>query len=123
MPSPIFRKTEDVIKGWGKEVILASFPEYCGKLLCFNKGSTISGHFHLNKSETFAIFKGSFEFYYFDYDKADQYIVILKEGDVVDIPRGTIHQLKALEDSIIIEISTKDESSDSFRVFKGDSQK
>lgn len=122
-PFPIFRKFEEVSKGWGREVILASFKEYCGKLLCFNKGALISAHQHLEKYESFAIFRGSFEFYYFDYNKAEQYVSILKEGDIVDIPRGTLHQLKALEDSIIIEVSTEDKKSDSYRVFKGDSQK
>ena len=32
-------------------------------------------------------------------------------------------EIKALEDSIIIEVSTEDKKSDSYRVFKGDSQK
>lgn len=122
VPFPKFRRFEEVAKGWGKEVVLASFKEYCGKLLCFNKGALISGHQHLEKHESFAIFRGSFEFYYFDYNTAQQYKSILTEGDIVDIPRGTLHQLKALEDSIIIEVSTEDKKSDSYRVFPGDSQ-
>ena len=27
----------NVEKGWGKEIIFAREPAYCGKLLCFNK--------------------------------------------------------------------------------------
>jgi len=44
---------ELVKKGWGKEIIFASTPEYCGKLLVFDKaGAKCSMHFHLDKHET-----------------------------------------------------------------------
>ncbi len=121
MPNPIFRKATEVKKGWGKEVVLANF-DYCGKLLCFNAGTLISNHYHLVKSESFYVLKGSLDFYYYDLSNADQYTVTIKEGDIVDIPAGTPHQLLALEDSVIIEVSTHHEDSDSYRIGKGNTQ-
>ena len=49
--------------------------------------------------------------------------VWLDEGDIVTIYQGIAHQLEALEDSIIFETSTQDKVEDSYRVWKGDSQK
>jgi hypothetical protein len=34
--------SEIVEKGWGKEIIFVNNPEYCGKILCFNKGKKFS---------------------------------------------------------------------------------
>ena len=49
--------------------------------------------------------------------------MIINEGDVVYIERGKPHQLTALEDnSSIFEVSTEHFDSDSYRVWKGDSQ-
>lgn len=121
MSNPIFRKATEIKKGWGKEVVLANF-DYCGKLLCFNEGTLISDHFHLLKSESFYVLKGSLRFFYYDLSNADRYNVVLNEGDIVDIPAGTPHQLSALVDSVIIEVSTHHEDSDSYRIGKGSTQ-
>ena len=43
----------------------------------------------------------------------------LNKGDVVTIPRGMPHQLEALENGEIFEISTQHFDTDSYRVEKG----
>ena len=47
---------------------------------------------------------------------------ILRKGDVVRQRPGQPHQLIALTDGLIFEVSTHHEDSDSYRVMKGDSQ-
>jgi len=41
--------SEIVEKGWGKEIIFVNNPEYCGKILCFDKGKKFSMHYHIQK--------------------------------------------------------------------------
>jgi magnesium-transporting ATPase (P-type) len=44
-------------------------------------------------------------------------------GDIVEVKTGIPHQLEALEEGDIFEISTQHFDEDSYRVAKGDSQK
>jgi mannose-6-phosphate isomerase-like protein (cupin superfamily) len=44
----------------------------------------------------------------------------LTTGDVVTIPIGMPHQLEAIEEGEIFEISTEHFDSDSYRIKKGD---
>lgn len=121
--APTRRKVEEHPKGWGKETWLANTSQYCGKLLCFNKGAKFSAHFHDIKNETFYVLKGKVKLTWFNLQNADEIVDILIEGEVIDIPRLCVHQVEALEESIIIEVSTQHFDSDSYRVRKGDSQK
>lgn len=122
MPTPIFRQPESHPKGWGKEIWLSDTERYCGKLLCFNAGAKFSAHFHDLKDESFFILKGVVRFTYTDGYTANEISTVLRQGDVVDIPRLCVHQVEALEESTIIETSSQHLDSDSYRVKKGDSQ-
>ncbi len=121
--APTRRKVEDHPKGWGREVWLAANEQYCGKLLCFNKGAKFSAHFHDLKNETFYVLKGMVRLTWFKLENADEIVEVLIEGEVIDIPRLCVHQVEALEESVIIEVSTQHLETDSYRVRKGDSQK
>lgn len=122
MTAPTFRLPEIVPKGWGREVILANLPLYCGKLLCFTKGQRFSSHFHDLKNESFYVLSGRIRFSHFDPANADKLSRELGPGEVVDIPRLCVHQVEAIEESVVIEVSTHHEDSDSYRVEKGASQ-
>lgn len=122
MSSPVFRTPTDHPKGWGKEVWLASNDRYCGKLLCFDQGARFSAHFHDVKDESFFCLSGRIRFIWNDLRDASQHERIIEKGQVVDIPRLCVHQVEALEESVIIEVSSKDSPEDSFRVRPGDSQ-
>lgn len=113
-----------VEKGWGREIIFANNKDYCGKLLVFDKkGAKGSMHFHMIKHETWYVQQGSFIVKYIDTKNANVLAQTLKTGDVWVNNQGAPHQLEALEDnSIIFEVSTADYSTDSYRVFPGDSQ-
>ena len=111
-----------VSKKWGSETIIHNDEDYCGKILKFNKGAEFSMHFHLKKSETWIVTKGQFLLTYIDTDNADGLEVFLNIGDVVEIPQGQPHQLHALDEAEIFEVSTQHFDDDSYRIAKGNSQ-
>jgi quercetin dioxygenase-like cupin family protein len=111
---------EIVPKGWGKEIIFVNNDEYCGKLLCFNKGKKFSMHYHIKKKETWYVSKGRFILIWVDTNNGITYTEFLNIGDIITNERGEPHQLIALEDSEVFEVSTKHYDADSFRMWKGD---
>ena len=110
---------EIVPKGWGKEIIFVNNDEYCGKLLCFDKGKKFSMHYHLKKKETWYVSKGTFILIWVDTTEGITYTEYLKVGDVITNERGEPHQLIAMEDAEVFEVSTKHYDDDSFRMWKG----
>jgi quercetin dioxygenase-like cupin family protein len=110
---------EIVTKGWGKEVIFVNNDEYCGKLLCFEKDKKFSMHYHIKKKETWYVSKGSFILIWVETDTGTTHTEYLKVGDVITNERGEPHQLIAIEDSEVFEVSTRHYDEDSFRMWKG----
>ncbi len=111
-----------VPKGWGEELIIENNEMYCGKLLIFKKGCRFSMHYHLIKDETWYVDKGEFIYRWIDTDTAEINEQKLKVGDVVRQRVGQPHQIIALTDGTIFEVSTQHFDEDSYRVIKGDSQ-
>ena len=110
-----------VPKGWGKEIIIENNEMYCGKLLCFKEGAKFSMHYHMIKDETWYVDKGRFIYRWINTETAQVNEQILKVGDTVRQRPGQPHQLEALEDGVVFEVSTTHFDSDSYRVWKGDS--
>jgi quercetin dioxygenase-like cupin family protein len=115
--------SEIVEKRWGKEIIFSNNSLYCGKLLCFNKGSQFSMHFHIKKDETWYVNSGKIKVSWIDTVTAEVIEDTLEVGDVWRNEPGLPHQVTALEDSVIFEVSTQHFDDDSYRVMPGDSQK
>jgi len=111
-----------VPKGWGEELIIENNEMYCGKLLIFKKGCKFSMHYHLIKDETWYVNEGEFVYKWIDTETAEVITEELKPGDVVRQRVGQPHQLIALTDGVVFEVSTQHFNEDSYRVFKGDSQ-
>ena len=111
-----------VPKGWGEELIIENNEMYCGKLLIFKKGCRFSMHYHLIKDETWYVDKGEFIYRWIDTETAETIEQKLKPGDVVRQRVGQPHQIIALTDGTIFEVSTQHFDEDSYRVIKGDSQ-
>ena len=111
-----------VPKGWGEELIIENNEMYCGKLLIFKKGCKFSMHYHLIKDETWYVDKGEFIYRWIDTDTAETIEQKLKVGDVVRQRVGQPHQLIALTDGTVFEVSTQHFDEDSYRVVKGDTQ-
>jgi len=112
-----------VDKGWGYELHIHNDNGYCGKILHFNKGAAFSMHFHMMKHETWYVASGLLKLKIINTLDASTIDYNLVKGDVVTINQGLPHQLWALEESEIFEVSTEDHVIDSYRVWKGDSQK
>ena len=112
----------EVPKGWGEELIIENNEMYCGKLLIFKKGCKFSMHYHLIKDETWYVEEGEFIYRWIDTETAKVNEDKLQEGDVVRQLPGQPHQLEAISNGRIFEVSTHHEDSDSYRVIKGDSQ-
>jgi len=110
-----------VSKGWGYEKWIVNKPEYCGKLLYFEKGKRCSWHYHKIKDEVFYIQSGKILVKYSDDDhleKANE--KILTKGDNFHVYTGLRHQMIALENTELFEFSTQHFDEDSYRIKKGD---
>jgi quercetin dioxygenase-like cupin family protein len=112
-----------VEKGWGWEIILHNRADYCAKILRFKKGARFSMHFHMLKTETWYVNKGEFDLYYINTDTAELRVDRLVEGMIVEVEKGSPHQLVAITEGEIFEASTMHYDYDSYRIAKGDSQK
>ena len=95
-----------VPKGWGYEKWIVNTDEYCGKLLHFIKGKKCSWHYHKLKDETFYLQEGKLLVKYSDNDNLDEANeVILERGDKFHVYRGLRHQMFAMEDTDMFELS------------------
>lgn len=113
-------KNNIVRKGWGYENIFVNNDEYCGKILHFYKERSCSMHYHLLKKETWYINFGKIILRFIDTYDGKLIEKILYKGDVYTNERGSPHQVEALEETEIFEVSTKHYDSDSYRIYKGD---
>jgi mannose-6-phosphate isomerase-like protein (cupin superfamily) len=123
MEKPIVCEGCKVPKGWGEELIIENNDKYCGKLLIFKAGCKFSMHYHMIKDETWYVDKGEFIYRWIDTETAEVHEQHLKVGDIVRQRPGQPHQLEAKTEGTIFEVSTTHSDSDSYRVWKGDSQK
>ena len=121
---PILTCGEVHLKGWGHETWIHNDSLYCGKLLFIKKDAIMSYHYHKDKTETFYLYSGKVvailgtednEFF-----RVPTHIFRMEPGDVLELPSMTPHSIIALEDSLIMEVSTKHNEEDSFRIVKGD---
>ena len=122
MLKPIATQGLRVPKGWGEELIFANDELYCGKLLKLRKGAKSSMHFHVRKDETWYVAEGEFIHRWVDTEIGQLHEQHLRPGDVVRHVTGQPHQVEALTDGTIFEVSTQHFDTDSYRIQKGDSQ-
>ena len=119
-------KTNTIVgKAWGEEVVIVNNDMYCGKLLRFKPNAEFSFHFHMEKTETFYVNKGTFTLEYYDLEIGHLYKTGISMGDVIHIPKGNPHKLTCHSSGggEIFEVSTPHKDKDSHRIGKGNSQK
>jgi mannose-6-phosphate isomerase-like protein (cupin superfamily) len=109
---------EIVQKVWGHEVIIHNDERYCGKILVIKAGHRISLQYHLLKTETWYIHSGKGMLRTVDTAAGLESEQPVERGLVVEIPRGSIHQIEALEDLELIEVSTQHFDDDTYRIRK-----
>ena len=99
------RPLSKVVKPWGSEELLASTDRYALKLIRVEKGSRPSLQFHRRKSESLFLLSGKLGVEMGE-NKDELTADEILPGECLDVPRGRVHRVTALEDSVIIEVST-----------------
>jgi mannose-6-phosphate isomerase len=94
-----------VDKPWGYELLYALTDRYCGKVIFIRGGEELSLQFHRVKDETLYVQSGRVEFEIGDPGKpVDREVV--GPGSAFHLQPGTVHRLRALEDTVVLEVST-----------------
>jgi mannose-6-phosphate isomerase len=94
-----------VDKPWGYELLYALTDRYCGKVIFIRGGEELSLQFHREKDETLYVQSGRVEFEIGDPGKpVDREVV--GPGRAFHLQPGTVHRLCALEDTVVLEVST-----------------
>lgn len=89
-----------VEKPWGQEVIWAKTEKYVGKILHIAQGHALSLQYHKVKDETIFVMCGKMEFFYDG--KSEE----LTPGMTRRIEPLKQHRMIALEDCVVLEVST-----------------
>ena len=120
---PPIEKTEKKInKYWGDIETIYSSEDFCLKKIFMKKDCQSSLEYHVKKDERYYILSGKVKVG-LRIGRAKNTSIILNEGDVYHIPSGLMHMRIALEDSVIIEWSNKDDDLDSNIVEDGKTYK
>ena len=94
-----------VDKPWGYEEIWARTSRYVGKLLFVRQGHRLSLQHHEVKVETLRLMSGRIEVALGTSPDSLEHRELVA-GDRVHLPAGTVHRFTALEDSLLVEVST-----------------
>jgi mannose-6-phosphate isomerase len=98
--------TRRVDKPWGYELIWSLTDHYCGKILFVRAGESLSLQFHRAKDESWYVQSGRAELDVGAVGEAVLDTEVLQAGAALRFPPGTVHRVKALEDTTILEVST-----------------
>jgi mannose-6-phosphate isomerase len=96
-----------VEKPWGYELIYAVTDRYCGKLLFVRAGEMLSLQLHERKDETIFLHSGR-AIVEIAGDGQPLRSEVVEPGRAFRIEPTTIHRLRALDDSLFLEVSTPD---------------
>ena len=97
------RKVE---KPWGWELHWALTDRYCGKLLFVRSGGALSLQYHERKDESWYVQEGRAELELGAVGDDELETEEIGPGDIFHFPPGTVHRLRALDDTLIVEVST-----------------
>ena len=92
-------------KPWGYELLYATTELYCGKVIFIRSGEQLSLQFHKKKDETIFVQLGRMELEIGEPGKPVDTEVV-GPGRAFRLRPGTVHRMRALEDTTILEVST-----------------
>ncbi len=95
-----------VDKPWGFELIWALSERYCGKVLFIRAGHALSLQFHREKDESWYVQQGRAELELAQPGDATPASEVVGPGAAFRLPPGTVHRVRALEDTSLLEVST-----------------
>jgi mannose-6-phosphate isomerase-like protein (cupin superfamily) len=95
-----------VEKPWGYELIWALTDRYCGKLLFVRAGHALSLQYHDAKDESWYVQGGRARLEVGAVDGDELLVREIASGDCFRFRPRTVHRVEALEDTVILEVST-----------------
>ena len=98
--------TRRVDKPWGHELIWAESEQYVGKILFVRAGQALSLQFHTVKDETVYVHEGKVQWEIGSPGDTVLDCEIVGPGTSFRIRPGTIHRMTAIEDTLMLEVST-----------------
>jgi mannose-6-phosphate isomerase-like protein (cupin superfamily) len=87
-------------------VIWAKADSYAGKLLFVRAGQALSLQFHREKDESWYVLAGRAELELGEAGQAVLDAEVVGPGAAFRFPPGTVHRVRAVEDTTILEVST-----------------
>jgi mannose-6-phosphate isomerase len=96
-----------VEKPWGWELIWAETEHYVGKLLFVRAGEALSLQYHERKDESWLVREGRARLELGEVGGPLEPVEI-RPGDAFRYRPGTVHRVTALEDTLVVEVSTPD---------------
>jgi mannose-6-phosphate isomerase-like protein (cupin superfamily) len=104
-------------KYWGRiETIFSG--DIAAKRIFVRKGGQSSLEYHVEKSESYYIHSGLLKVG-LRIGRAENRSIVMTAGQSYDVRPGVMHMRMGLEDTVILEISTRDSDSDSYLVEDG----
>jgi mannose-6-phosphate isomerase len=99
------RDPKRVEKPWGHEIWWAHTDHYAGKILVVNAGQALSLQLHRRKDESSYLLSGRLLLTYgASEEKLEEREI--SPGQAWRVEPGTVHSIEALEDSVVLEVST-----------------
>ena len=95
-----------VEKPWGWELIWALTDDYCGKLLFVKAGESLSLQFHREKDESWYVESGRARIEMAAPGETVPQTEVVGAGAAFRIRPGSVHRVTAVEDKMILEVST-----------------
>jgi mannose-6-phosphate isomerase len=92
-------------KPWGWELVWAVADEYVGKILFVRAGQALSLQYHERKDESWYVQEGRAELLLGEVG-GEPSAQEIAPGDSFRFRPGTVHRVTALEDTLILEVST-----------------
>jgi mannose-6-phosphate isomerase len=105
MTSPYAVTPRRVEKPWGWELVWAEAEAYVGKLLFVRAGQALSLQYHEVKDEAWLVQEGRALLELGEVGGELQAVEITA-GDAFHYRPGTVHRVTAIEDTLIVEVST-----------------
>ena len=102
---------------WGMELLWANTEQYSGKLIIFSEvGKKMPMSLHKEKTKTWFINGGKLRISYVDSQTKEVKTADLGEGGTCHFAKLSAHEVEVLEPSVVFEVATTDDDSDSFGV-------
>jgi mannose-6-phosphate isomerase len=94
-------------KPWGWELVWAEADDYVGKLLFVRAGESLSLQYHERKDESWLVQEGRARLELGEVGGELESLEIVP-GDAYRFRPHTVHRVTAIEDTVVIEVSTND---------------